>query len=1059
MSTLKILSDINCTVRCDFQKVSDIQAGELLKLQLKKGCYILEFLVEDIVICSMDYTIETNDEEPLLRLNIKEQAEQKLLEHQYGFVFSEDGRTLLSCNKSFEREMIIPEGVEHIGKEAFRNSKATSIHITDSVTSIGAYAFLDCNNLTSITIPNKVNTIEHQAFQGCSSLTSVTFGISVTSIGFLAFCGCSSLFSIMIPKSVTSIGPSAFFGCSGLTAITIPNSVTSIGSNAFEGCNALTSPVYNAMLFAYMPTTFSGSYNIPDGIKEICGGAFADCRSLTSIMIPKSVTSIGRSAFSGCSGLTAITIPNSVTSIGSNAFEGCSSLTAPIYNDTLFAYMPTTFSGLYNIPDGIKEICGGAFADCRSLTSIMIPKSVTSIGDYAFSGCSGLTSVTIPNSVTSIGDSAFSGCSGLTSVTIPNSVTSIGYSAFSGCSGLTSVTIPNSVTSIGGSAFGGCSGLISIIVEEGNTKYDSRNNCNAIIDKASNILIAGCRSTTIPKSTMRIGHNAFEGCSSLTSVTIPNSVTSIGRHAFTGCSGLTAITIPNSVKGIGIGAFQNCNGLMSVNISNNLTKMNDFDFCGCSVLTSVTIPNSVMYIGLSAFEGCCGLKSLIIPNSVTTIENKAFSGCHALVTIYIPESVTYMGDNIFEDCKSLQSIIVPFGTKFFFERLLPQYKKKLKEGHPTDLLAESEKDDNSSDDYEEAFFPDYHFENLSKFVTSFGKLRIRKGSKGLKLVCVNNEGDELYIEYPEIGNSDIQTIVDFSMSADDVAKQIKENVRRLFVRYQLDEDDSLIGDYLLVDDAYYNKCIKQAYAQEINDLHTHSFLDIRAISVRFIQGLSDEEKDELFEEINHGVSILSTNEQLHAYMYCFGLMHEAKLIRAFTEIPKSFFKHSGIEVVDYACGIGIATICFANFLEDNEHTTNIEKITLIEPSTIALTRTSLLCQTVCPDALVETIASDFDGLNSNQISSTNVPRVHLLSNILDMTCYDLNHLAGVIKKVKNKGDLFVCVDPWYHDSALDGRQRKLMRLLNGKEIYHDAFNAYQLQEDKTWTAYITIFRV
>ena len=69
MSILKIISDANCSVRCDFQEVGNIQIGELFKLQLKKGCYILEFLVEDIVICSMDYTIETNDEEPLLRLD------------------------------------------------------------------------------------------------------------------------------------------------------------------------------------------------------------------------------------------------------------------------------------------------------------------------------------------------------------------------------------------------------------------------------------------------------------------------------------------------------------------------------------------------------------------------------------------------------------------------------------------------------------------------------------------------------------------------------------------------------------------------------------------------------------------------------------------------------------------------------------------------------------------------------------------------------------------------------------------------------------------------------
>ena len=194
-------------------------------------------------------------------------------------------------------------------------------------------------------------------------------------------------------------------------------------------------------------------------------------------------------------------------------------------------------------------------------------------------------------------------------------------------------------------------------------------------------------------------------------------------------------------------------------------------------------------------------------------------------------------------------------------------------------------------------------------------------------------------------------------------------------------------------------------------------------------------------------------------MYCFGLMHEAKLNKAFLEIPKRFFKPSEIEIVDYACGQGIASLCFANFLEDSGHETRIKKITLIEPSTVALSRAALICHKVCPEAIIETIASEFDDLEDDQISTAEVPRVHLLSNILDMTCYDLNHLARVINQVKKKGDLFVCVDPWYHDRKLDGRQRKLMRLSNGKEIYHDVFNAYQLQEDKSWTAYITIFRV
>ena len=339
---------------------------------------------------------------------------------------------------------------------------------------------------------------------------------------------------------VTEIGDTAFYNCSGLTSIVVSSGNTIYDSR--NNCNAIIETATNTLLFGCQTTT------IPNSVTSIGSYAFSDCSGLTSVTIGNSVTGIGIHAFSHCSGLTSVAIPNSVTSIGDNAFYNCS-----------------------------------------GLTSITIPNSVASIGDYAFYRCRGLTSVTIPNSVTSIGDYAFYQCFGLTSVTIPNSVTSIGSYAFSDCSGLTSVSIGNSVASIGNYAFWDCSGLTSIVVSSGNTIYDSRNNCNAIIETATNTLLFGCQTTTIPTSVTSIGIGAFFFCSGLTSITIPNSVTSIGNGAFYGCSGLTSVTIPNSVTSIGSGAF-----------------------CDCSGLTSVTIPNSVTSIGGSAFRYCSGLDSIVM---------------------------------------------------------------------------------------------------------------------------------------------------------------------------------------------------------------------------------------------------------------------------------------------------------------------------------------------------------------------------------------------------------------------------------------------------------------
>jgi len=193
------------------------------------------------------------------------------------------------------------------------------------------------------------------------------------------------------------------------------------------------------------------------------------------------------------------------------------------------------------------------------------------------------------------------------------------------------------VTSIEGEAFGNCSGLTSITVEEGNTYYDSRNNCNAIIDTKSNTLILGCKNTIIPKNVTSIGSFAFSGCSNLQSVTIPNSVTSIGGAAFYGCSSLQSVTIPNSVTTISDNAFNYCSNLQSITIPNSVTSIGDDAFYRCSSLQSVTIPNSVTSIGEDAFENCSDLQSVTI-NGNPRIGGSAFWGTPATVTMNLTAS-------------------------------------------------------------------------------------------------------------------------------------------------------------------------------------------------------------------------------------------------------------------------------------------------------------------------------------------------------------------------------------------------------------------------------------
>jgi hypothetical protein len=440
------------------------------------------------------------------------------------------------------------------------------------VTSIGSSAFRGCTGLTSITIPDEVTSIGASAFQGCTGLTSITVPSSVTVIGYGTFSGCNTLTELTLPfvgttnsdfmdsslpslKKVTITEPctvipsGAFLYCPAITEINLPNSVKDIREQFKKGYLDLTSinvesentnySSENGVLFDKNKTTLicypirkTGSYIVPEGVKNIGEQAFSSCVLLTSVTIPVSVTDIGSRAFSECYSLVSVAIPESMKNIGDHAFFRCEGLTA------------------ITLPNGLESIGDRAFG-YSGLTSVIIPGSVTSIGVATFTNCYNLASVIIQNGVESIGNDAFSSCA-LTSVIIPSSVTTIGYYAFEGCS-FPSVTIPSSVTVIRGGAFSNCINLASVIIPNG----------LKIIENDVFSFCSSLSSVTIPSNVTAIGDRAFRNCTSLASVIISNGITSIGVEAFDNCP-ITSITIPSSVTTIGDGAFRNCTSLASV---------------------------------------------------------------------------------------------------------------------------------------------------------------------------------------------------------------------------------------------------------------------------------------------------------------------------------------------------------------------------------------------------------------------------------------------------------------------------------------------------------------
>ena len=354
--------------------------------------------------------------------------------------------------------------------------------ISDSVETIGDYAFYNCRAFEELALSEDLKTIGNWAFQNCIGLKNISIG-----------------------KNLSSISSTAFYGNTALENIEVSEDNATYSD--YDG--ALLNKEQTSILL--YPKSKAGDYKIPDTVTSIGDRAFENSVGLTVINTGNGVKSVGVCAFNGCTALKNAIIGNSVETIAESAFNSCTSIT-----DVTFG-------------KSVKTIDNSAFNYCTSLKSVKLPDSVESIGTSAFRNDDAITEVTFGNGIKTIGNSAFYDCDSITAVRIPSSLTYLGNSSFANCDSLKNIEINGNGATIGNYAFEYCYNVESIVIGDGvkninyGAFYDNRN----------------LKSLTISDSVETIGDYAFYNCRSLTQAIFGKGITSIGNNAFTGFSDLT----------------------------------------------------------------------------------------------------------------------------------------------------------------------------------------------------------------------------------------------------------------------------------------------------------------------------------------------------------------------------------------------------------------------------------------------------------------------------------------------------------------------------------------
>jgi hypothetical protein len=197
---------------------------------------------------------------------------------------------------------------------------------------------------------------------------------------------------------------------------------------------------------------------------------------------------------------------------------------------------------------------------------------------------------------------------------------------------------------------------------------------------------------------------------------------------------------------------------------------------------------------------------------------------------------------------------------------------------------------------------------------------------------------------------------------------------------------------------------------------------------------SPSEQEELHKTLNRGRDVLEDEDLLNMYLYSFGKMHKFKLVKAFVSLFEQVdLNKEEIEIYDWGCGQGLATICFLDCLRYFEIWPSIKKIYLIDQSFSATNRASAIIKCINTKYHVQTIVKDFDNLSRKDFNASNVKKIHFFSNILDVESYELNRFVTLFNQVSAGENYIVCVGPCYNRE----RVNEFVSSIDPDKMYYD----------------------